>query len=333
MNCQEFEERYWLKLYGEAIPGGESSLTEHLEACEACQSRKAEIDRIHALLTVREPVIARREALMQARQLLKARIQSERKLKSGWSMGDRIRTALAGLSAPRWQPAVALVMLVIGLFIGRAIFYAPPLELAGLQPLAFDNPEALERYYIADRILEEESSISDIRVKPVDQESGLVQVSFKGTKDFRLQGSPEDEVIRELMTWAIKNEQNSGARLQSVQNLANMTELSDEAREALAYALTHDENDGVRLRALEALASAPRDHMTEQAILGALLKDQNPAVRIHAIDMLLTKKQTDKTKSLMLSLAEADSNDYVRMRARQAIKESEYKLETVDFQE
>jgi hypothetical protein len=333
MNCREFEERYWLKLYGESIPGGESGLTEHLEACGACQSRKEEIDRMHALLTVREPVTPKQTALSQAREMLRARIQSERKPKITWIAGDWIRNFLVGLSAPRWQPALALSMLIIGLLIGRAAFYTAPLDLAGSQPLAFNNPEALERHYIADRILDDESSISDVKIKPIDPESGLVLVSFKGTKDFRLQGSPEDELIRELMTWSIKNGQNSGARLQSVQNLAKATVLSNEAREALAYALTHDNNDGVRLRALEALASAPGDPLTEQAILGALLKDPNPAVRIHAIDMLLARRQTDKTKSLMLSLAEADSNDYVRMRARQAIRESEYQLEQVDFQE
>lgn len=333
MNCREFEERYWLKLYGEAIPGGESGLTDHLAVCETCQSRKEEIDKTFALLTVREPVTPKQTALSQAREMLRARIQSEGKPKITLVVRDWIRDFLVGLSAPRWQPALAFSMLILGLLIGRSAFFPSPLELAESQSLLFTNPEALERQYITDRILDKTSQISDLRIKSLEPESGFVQVNFRGTRDYQLQGNADDEIIRELMAWAIKNEENSGARLQSVQNLAKASALSNEARAALAYALTNDQNDGVRLRALEALAGTPQDPLTEQAILGALLKDPNPAVRIHAIDMLLGRKQTNKTKSLMLNLAEADSNDYVRLRARQAIRESEYNLEQVGFQE
>lgn len=330
MDCREFEETYWLKVYGENFSGGETGLAEHLKMCSQCQARKEQIDRIHSLLEFRTAQLAQPEALKQVRQRLAARIKAEKRQPKLRAWSGQLGELVGSFFQPRWQPALALGTLILGLLIGRVLFYTPEGGDLATSPLLFSDPVSLEQRYIAERMLQEDSWISDLRVRPT--ESGLVQVSFKGARDYLVEGNPEDELIRELLAWAIKNEENSGTRLYSVKELSKASQMSARTREALAYAAINDENDGVRLRALKAMGSAPQDKLTEQVILGALLKDPNPAVRISAIDLLLANDGIDKSESLLLTLAEADSNDYVRMRARQAIRQSDHDLELVDFQ-
>jgi hypothetical protein len=330
MDCREFEETYWLKVYGEDSSGGETGLAEHLKTCSRCQARKEQIDRMHSLLEFRTAQVPQPEALQEVRQRLVARIEAEKRQPKLRAWGERLGELVGSFFQPRWQPALALGMLILGLLIGRVLFYTPEGGDLASSPLLFSDTVNWEQRYIAERILQDDSGISDLRVRPT--ESGLVQVSFKGARDYLVEGNPEDELIRELLTWAIKNGDNSGARLYSVKELSKAPQMSTRAREALAYAAINDENDGVRLRALKAMGSATKDKLTEQVILGALLKDPNPAVRISAIDLLLVNEGIDKSESLLLSLAEADSNDYVRMRARQAIRQSDYDMELVDFQ-
>jgi hypothetical protein len=229
------------------------------------------------------------------------------------------------------QPVVAFSMLLLGLLIGRFAFVSP-VEFPGeAPPFMVASPAALERSYIAENVLTGDTQIRDLKVKPLDPASGLVQVDFRATRDFQIQGSPSDDLVGPLLAWAVKNEANSGARLQSVEELSRATALSSEAREALAYALVNDQNEGVRLKALEALGNAPRDDLTEQAFLSALLKDPNPAVRIRAIDMILSDEITTDNESILLKAMEADSNDYVRMKADQAIRKSDLSYEMIRF--
>lgn len=323
MDCKDFEQLYWLWAYGEAIPGGEDGLLQHLESCPTCQARREELYRLRELLRTRTSPVLKPEALAQARQRLAARLRAEERPGIELS-GNRWREGLRRWFAPRWQPAYALGALLLGLVIGRIIYYSPAPAPDRTGPIPWRSSDELKRREIAENILKDDSQITDLRIRPLNPQTGLMQVSFRGIKDYQVQGRPEDELIRGLLTWAVKNESNSGARLESVEGLARASSLSSMAREALAYALINDKNDGVRLRALEALGSAPRDHLIEQAILDALLNDSNPAVRIRAIDVLLTDEVMDKSESLLLHLAEADSNDYVRMRARNAIRQSDF---------
>ena len=331
MDCKDFDERYWLHAYGEEVPGGNETFLQHLETCVKCQSRRRELDRFRALLTSRAPAEARPEALEQSRERLSARLRAEQNGRRTVSVGERLREWLRPLSGPVMQPVVAFSMLVLGLLIGRFAFVSPAVFSEETLPLTIASPAALERSYIAESVLTGDTQIRDLKVKPLDPASGLVQVDFRATRDYQIQGNPSDDIVGPLLAWAVKNEDNSGARMQSVEELARATELSLEAREALAYALVNDQNEGVRLKALEALGSSPRDELSEQAILKALLKDPNPAVRIRAIDMILSDEITTDNESVLLKALEADSNDYVRMKADQAIRKSDLSYEMIRF--
>ncbi|MCX6640377.1 MAG: HEAT repeat domain-containing protein [bacterium] len=332
MDCRQFEELYWLRVYGESLPGDdESEYLGHLASCSHCGTRKAEFDRLHAVLTLRTPREAQPEALTQARTLLTARLRAQ-------SASVRPNKRLAWkqhFSSWRfsfWQPAMALSLLAIGLFIGKVAFHTPANFTADPDATlqVQQQPVTLEHRFVSENVLNEAANISDLRIKPSTKQSGMVQVSFRAAKDYMLEGNPQDELIQKLLTWAVKNEGNSGARLKSVEGLASASHMSEQARQALAFALVNDKNDGVRLKALEALAKAPKDYLTEQAILGALLHDPNPAVRIRAVDALFADTTRDRSEAFLLGLAQADSNEYVRRRAAQAIRQSDFNYSVLD---
>lgn len=321
MDCKNFDELYWLHAYGEGLPGGEEGFLKHLESCARCQARQAELDRLRGVLDMRPVPVPKPELLAEARGRLRARLQRARGRSRVAALNDWLRRNVWAEGAPRWQLAAALGGLVFGLIIGR-IFYFAPVQTVIESPGIILEPAALERQFIAENVIKDGSQITDLRVKPLQKEDGIVRVSFRAARDYEIEGSPEDEPIRELLTWAVKNENNSGVRLTSVEELARASRLSAQARQALAYALVNDQNDGVRLRALEALGRAPLDQLSEQAILQALLEDPNPAVRIQAINALLVKGVRERPDAFLLRAAESDSNDYVRLKARRAIQQS-----------
>jgi hypothetical protein len=326
MECKDFEELYWLKAYGEAVPGGDDGLIRHLESCRHCRAKAQELDKVRALLTIRAPQEAQPEALQAARRRLMARLETRR------SPADRAKEwlkDLKNLRAPRWEIGLALGALAAGLLIGRWVFQPggklTPIinESQRIQPATYQEETDLRTNRLLEEMLRGQSRITDLRVRPAADQQGLVDVSFKAEKEFAIQGKPDDRLILELLGWAVKHAENSGVRLQSVEGLAGASKLDERARQVLAWALVNDRNDGVRLKALEALENVSRDALVEDAILNALLKDSNPAVRIRAIDALLAGGGTaQKSAAALLAAAQADSNDYVRMQARRAIRET-----------
>ncbi len=321
MECKKFEEMYWLKAYGETPPGGDDGYLDHFADCPRCQAKARELDRLHVLLAARERLVPNAESLQAARLRLSARLRTTRSAQA-MPVRDWLRDHLRLGGSPAWGWGLAAATLLLGLFLGRMIYFQPVRSLADEQSLASADLAAQEKSYILENVLRGEANISDLRVRPSASEAGAVQVNFRAAKDYVVSGSPDDQVILELLGWAVKHEQNSGVRLQSVQELSRASNLSPKARQVLAYALINDQNDGVRLKSLEALEGLTQDELVEQAVLKALLKDPNPAVRIRAIDALLARGST-QSESMVLMAAEADSNDYVRLQAQRAIRESQ----------
>lgn len=340
MDCKNFEKNYWLIAYEEADPGGDDGLNKHLQSCPDCRAKKEELDRIKSLLDAHAALAPEQEMLFSARRLLRGRLRDRKEGVKSVSSGIWIWERLRGTFEPAWRPAFGLGLVLIGLIIGRFIIQPHPYSFTdSISPVSSGQSASFEQRYIAESLLKDRSRIQDIKVKSLDPASGLVQVDFSAVQEYRIQGDPSEKIIGDLLAWSVKNETNSGVRLQSVEELARVSNMSAPARQALVYALINDENPGVRLKALQALGKAPWDKLTEQAILSALLKDTNPAVRISAIDMILSQSEESPTSEgtwrpepYLLQAAESDSNDYVRMRARQAIRQTNFNYEFINVQ-
>ncbi len=335
MDCKNFE-LYWLRVYEEAIPGGEDGFLRHTASCPRCAARKVELDRVQALLTARTVPTPKPEALQQARWQLSARLQAQQqpipKTAPTWisELGGRVRSRWDLIGAWSWQTGLATASIVLGLVLGRVVFNHPTTALMDILPASVSETSPLDRSDLVSDLLTGATAISGLHVRPIQPDEGLVEISFRAARDYTIQGKPDDQLVMDLLGWAVKHEENSGVRLQSVQELARASELSTRARQVLAYALVNDQNDGVRLKALEALATGQADELTEQAILNALLKDPNPAVRIQAINSLLNRQSAPIPDHLLFLAAQGDSNEYVRRLARQAVSETQGNFHHLD---
>ncbi len=322
MNCQKFEEIYWLKHYGEAVSGDEKAWQAHAESCPLCRDRLEEWDKLRALLTARESCIPRPEALERSRRQLTARLNARHSTSRWQHIEEWVRRILGQQGWFRWELGVAAASLLLGLILGRTLFQ-PEIRIQSGVPTSesasFTNNE---KEFIAENLLRDGAQISNVRVRRLPDDENTVAVHFTAAREYRITGRPDDPVVLDLLGWAVKNEDNSGVRLQSIEELARASSLSPLARQTLAYALVNDENPGVRLRALEALSETRPDELAEQAYLSALLKDPNPAVRIRAIDALLQSRPLEKAETFILRAAELDTNDYVRLQAQRALRQT-----------
>jgi hypothetical protein len=322
MNCQKFEEIYWLRHYGEAVAGEEEAWQLHADTCPHCRARLEAWDKLRALLAAREPCTPRPEALEHARRRLTARLRARRSTSRLQNFGEWVRRILSPQGIFRRELGVAVAALALGLILGRTLLQPEFRIQTGVipeEPASFaDN----EKEFIAENLLRDGARISNLKVRRAPNEDDAVVVNFTAAREYQITGRPDDPVVLDLLGWAVKNEDNSGVRLQSVEELARASSLSPLARQTLAYALVNDENPGVRLRALDALAGTTPDELAEQAYLNALLKDPNPAVRIRAIDALLQSRPLEKAEAFILRAAELDSNEYVRLQARRALRQT-----------
>ena len=142
----------------------------------------------------------------------------------------------------------------------------------------------------------------------------------QATSDLTLKGRPDDEPIRRVLTWAIRQNVNAGARIESIEMLGCW--MDDEICDALVEALENDGNTGVRLQAIQALKELVGDEKVKQAFLRVLKDDPNPGIRIQAIEAL-SPLAGEVPRSAFEQAAEEDQNNYVRILARKALLTTE----------
>ena len=94
----------------------------------------------------------------------------------------------------------------------------------------------------------------------------------------------------------------------------------ERVRELLMYALRNDSNPGVRLKALEGLGEYVKDDVrVRDAVLTALMSDENPGVRTLAIQMVRPVRADSTVRQVLQHLSANDDNSSIRMQARSAL--------------
>src|SRR5205814_3810053 len=128
--------------------------------------------------------------------------------------------------------------------------------------------------------------------------------------------------IQQLLLFAAGNNTNSGLRMQSVALLTQNPQNPDDqkVRDALTYALRYDSNPGVRLQSVEALGKYVKDDVrVRDVVLEALMNDSSPGVRIEAMHALDAVKADSTVRRVFTDLAKRDQNQYIRRKAQEAL--------------
>ena len=223
----------------------------------------------------------------------------------------------AGLTGWRssWQPALALALLTLGFFGGRATESIFGEDEGGTEIARQQGSEQLvarqQGVLGASPV-----SVTDVQTFPTDSLGGTVEIVLEERRTIR--GNPNDPVIRGLLLNSVTSS-HSGARLESLEALGGSLD-NDEIRQALIRAMVEDQNPGVRIKALEALAPHANDADVHEALVRSVRTDDNPGMRVMAID-LLTAEPDREIAGVLQELVASETNNYVRMRCQAALVE------------
>jgi hypothetical protein len=286
MDCEAARRTILLHLYGEAAEAERLAAGLHAKACASCGIAAAEERRLHALLAGRETREPSDTLLERCRADLSRALGAEPAIPAAAAWPARL--AVLWRQA-RLSPAYGFAMLAVGFLAGAVTLRAAPVERQ-----AAGNVRTLET--------------------TEGDSSGQVRVGVDTLERASLQGTAADPRIRDLLVRTVRDNLNSGLRLEAIEALKAHAD-RDDVRQALIDAMRRDENPGARLKALDALASlAPANPQVSGAIVDVLQKDANPGVRVRAMDTL-ARGRDPRLLPVMERLSREDPDAYVRMRS------------------
>jgi len=294
--------------YDELSDEQKAPLEAHIRECAACRALLKEEQDLRELMGD-SPRLQPSESLVRAcRNALRWRLR-----------GPQRKGVLGRLwrPIPCWgvQISGALAVLLIGLLVGYTL--SPSRQSAvhipsqDIQKAAYVSSEAPRAF-----TMNEEPQIISLQFLEYDPGRQQVTLRLQATSDLTLTGRVDDEPIRRVLTWAIRQNVNAGARIESIELLGRW--MDDEIRDALVAALDNDENTGVRLEAIQALKEVIGDENVKEAFLRVLKDEPNPGIRILAVQAL-SSLAGEVPRSAFEKAAEEDQNNYVRMLARKAL--------------
>ena len=318
MKHKHYKELLHLSFLDELSDDEQQVFDKHLQDCQECQAEYDETKRVHALVVAQKKVEVTDELLWEARRELRVALRLEHHKRSKWTeLLERINI----LAYPGARLAFSSVaVLVIGIGLGYLIF-VPSTPVGQFGEVPTTDQVASQRG---------DTRVSNLRFIRQESEKGEVEFSFEMVTPIRMRGSVNDNAIQRVLARSLLNEQNPGARLQTVSTLATQVESARvpdrEIKAALIQALKSDPNVGVRKEALRTLQNIPLDEEIKQALLFVLRHESNPSMRIDVINYLekpvLAGKILDQDiLNALREKMQTDENNYIRIRARNVYEE------------
>jgi hypothetical protein len=293
MNCDWVQQNIALYLYGELADDARYETEQHIARCHACAAELAEQQEFQAqmnALPVEEPsanfLAASRMRLQEALEHVQPRRAWYQRLAFDPS---------AWLRQVRFSPALATAIFMVGFGGGLGAMYK-----------TMHNPSQGGTDTRVD------AAIGGITSIEKDPATNTVRVQYDRVLPGSVQGQANDPKVQDLLLFALKSNENSGVRLNSVDALAGKTD-DPRVRETLTYALRYDSNPGVRLHSLDELGAFVKDDIrVRNAVLEALLNDSNPGVRSSALHSLEPVKTDSSVRMALQQLAKEDPSEYIR---------------------
>ena len=301
-SCSHPREDLVLYHYDELGASARADMEGRLEACPACREQLKGLQALEFSVP-RAPSVEIEDDVLSA-----IRMSTTRRLRE-----EAVRPAarfrwMAWPFIPRL--ALALGAVVIVFFIGRltASDSIQPQVAAGL-------PSADVR-------------ISDISV---NQETGIVQISWEESRPLSIQADLSDSRVQALLSQALMDESNPGGRLRAVRAVSQVEAIQAEPDPALTGALEGvlmtESNEGIRLQTLKALGSlhraTPISSSLKLKLIDMLTNERNPAIRIEVLSLLTNNELTSMELQDALQQARRDVNPFIRSQAEAVLAELE----------
>ena len=311
MNHNEFKRRILVSLFGELSKNEQAELEEHLQSCKECRNELEQQTHLLSLVSKHKTLEVDDALLQEARSQLRGAIRAERQR---INLFDNITQFFTGLMTVPYKAALSgVVIMAIGLFLGYLFFHS-----SSVVPI--NNNEKPDKQLTFN---ENDVRIKNVRfIDPVASD-GEIEFTFDAVKPMHIKGNVNDQNVQSILTYAMLNEQNPGARLNSINAMDSEApkKLDNDIKDALITVVMTDENPGVRREALKFLLKFPYDEDIKQAYIHVLTADTVTGLRIEAINALsgLTKKALDLKQSevdLFKQKLETDKNSYIRYKTK-----------------
>ncbi|MDZ7262328.1 MAG: HEAT repeat domain-containing protein, partial [candidate division KSB1 bacterium] len=302
--------------YEELTEEEREALEQHVASCSDCRLELEEGKTLFRKIEKRVRVEPTEALLVHCRNRLMRRLREGYQPK--WSLSGWQKLSPFSLvpQSPAWQWASAAALLVIGIVIGRFLF------LAG-------HPIFFEKYFSTTKQAEEspafpgaqiiKSRIANLESVEYDPGTQEIQVRFNTLNQMVVQGKIQDKSVRQILAYALINEEHPGIRLKIIKALGMSPLVDEEMQQALIHVLEHDENPGLRLKVIKVLKDLPINDWLKYAFIRMLRWDSNPRIRMAAMEALSKAKGEDVT-SIFLDAAREDENDYVRLQASRMLE-------------
>ena len=273
---------------------------------------QAEVEEISAILTmtstacevkIPEHILAGQRNLLRGKiDQLEAAAATKSSLTS--KLSDIWYNVNERLFIPR-QPVWAVATYVMFAFmIGRLVF--PTVSTVPVANIAADELNVMQ--------LLESGTLSSKDIDIYQNNAQSVGFNLQARNDYSVEGDLDDESVRQILYYMLKNDNNPGKRLKAV-NLISESQPVEEGRVVLISSLLTDPNPGVRLRAAKSLNSYKSDKTLREACIKVLFEDENEAVRMAALGILSNDPTEDIVPALQI-VSRMDKNEFIRDQAR-----------------
>jgi hypothetical protein len=160
----------------------------------------------------------------------------------------------------------------------------------------------------------------------------IVQVKYNRVVPETMQGSLDNQEIRNLLLIGMAQSANADVHESSVNLLSNECKVGHSCnsetdgkgiRSALLVSLRYDRNAGVRMKALEGLQPyVGQDQHVRDAILEAVMRDKSAGVRSTAISLLTPVQSDSSVRQVLRTVSTQDESPYIRNASFQALQSS-----------
>jgi anti-sigma factor RsiW len=286
MNCAEVAPLLVFFACDEVSAEERGAIEAHLAECAECRALLAEENELQeSLCAVPQPadeldrsgtLLAQcRSELAESLDELAVPVEPEKWQPFGWA---RRWMALR----PGWSAAG---LLAAGAILGVQLLQWLPTNDFSLNGKAMSVSAAPK---VSDEQLAK-MAVGSINFAPsADSAPGTLQVQLRAEQPVTLSGSLDDNDVRRVLTYVVRNSDrfDAGVRLDCLDALKARVH-DGEIRGALLHAIRHDQNPAVRMKALEALREVAGQEDVREALLDRLNIDSNPGVRVEAVNLLV----------------------------------------------
>jgi hypothetical protein len=316
MNCEIAHERIVTAAYGELPDAEMHELERHMTVCPDCHTDREQLLAMRILADA-HPVTEPPPNLV-ARSRLRLEEALDALPPKRWY--ERVTQAMVNnFASLQAAPVAACLLLVVGAGAGILGGYEYAQNRAA-RAAVVTRPAVAE-----DAVAPPSAEIASITSIVRQPNSEMVEVTYNQVVPQHMQGSLDDQNIRDLLMLASENSASPGVRDDSVGLLAAECRAGHSCqaagiRDALMIVLRFDKNSGVRLKALDGLQPyVAQDTRVRDAVLEALLNDTDPRIRTEAVNILEPVEADTSVRQVLHSVANSDQNLHIRTVSREVL--------------